>query len=857
MFVRTSELVVSTFYLYLVCYTTNLLRNLSTLQAYVQSSCAHHCSLHLSSGTHRTLFPVTDITITMPKSIQDLEREVLILEQQKISIEIRIWNAKDNLLRAQTSQGRTSDNDNDPPTSGASLQDQRQTATAPQGNVRMTQASGQGQENDNSRPADSHSTRQQRTVSPLGSLEPGSRDSHDTFVNNQRLLPDSVHLGQISVSTNQPEPSTSIPQKQLSVSSKPVPFTAQQINAEYARLGLVPPPSRPSTALSDVRSQQMPPPQIRSPFLEQEAVFSPQEAPQLEQGQIAALKPSQGPTHNNPLQYGRPNGAASSPRLPKMPPKQYDGLFPNDTSAGTLETLLQPGRNTAQGPPTLTHNELQNSRSTFDPQTQQRSLTDVFSFYEAQGIQQDHTSQHAYTSSETDQRLPSATGTVPRLGRGLTKKYKDAASPSPLNKSSDSATRTNNPLQRKRTPSVEVTEQRPRQRLRSEDSRVLTPPLNENDGIKSEDGIMSDSDVFNSIVPAEHGQQTIPDIIYEFNATPPLTRPQGSRYPEREPSNSNTSQRALQKWERATSHIYRHQQPSIAGRSADYLKNGGRQINEHYSEEEEDTSQDLQQRPRKRRQATGTPALIAEATKDTPGINHVAPRSARPRKPQGSYKTPEYKPLSPAERHDLEKRFCCQVAKIIGSKICVNKPPMPFDNVRIFDRLRERLLGKGFGGGEEGDEGRSKSPFTPCWLELIDVIDTPTDEGFTADSTEKYRTATDFQNDARRMLQDYVKLGHCEGCPFEVTGMFYLLSCALSFSAFGSQLTDLGPGNARVMCYRMRLTSILDARMREIKQCIYECEIDFDASDWEGRRKRVDTWFSDEDFQEAGHDATR
>jgi len=45
--------------------------------------------------------------------------------------------------------------------------------------------------------------------------------------------------------------------------------------------------------------------------------------------------------------------------------------------------------------------------------------------------------------------------------------------------------------------------------------------------------------------------------------------------------------------------------------------------------------------------------------------------------------------------------------------------------------------------------------------------------------------------------------------------------------------------------------------MKEIKACIYECEMDFDATDWEGRRRKVDTWFSPEDFQEACHDGTR
>jgi len=59
------------------------------------------------------------------------------------------------------------------------------------------------------------------------------------------------------------------------------------------------------------------------------------------------------------------------------------------------------------------------------------------------------------------------------------------------------------------------------------------------------------------------------------------------------------------------------------------------------------------------------------------------------------------------------------------------------------------------------------------------------------------------------------------------------------------------------MCYRMRLTSILDARMKEMKQCLNECEQDFAADDPDGRRNRINTWFSENDYKEATHDAKR
>lgn len=653
----------------------------------------------------------------MPKSIQDLEREVLNLEQQKISIQIRIWNAKDNLLKAQTNQNRPSNNDNNPIVSGSSSQGQNQTTNTTQSDVRLTQALSQGQENNNSRPADSHSTAQPRNVSRLGSVEPGLGDSYNAPINNPGMPTNSAQPGQAFFNINNSESSTSIPRKESPFPVKPVPLTSQQIaqlqrelqaqnevKAQYAQMGMVSPPSRPSTALEiNLRSQQMPPPPIHPPILQKEAAPSSQEASRRQQRQHTAPTSGQAPTsYDLFIQYGRPDKAASNPRLSNMPPTQDAGFFPDDIPAGALKTLLQPGRNTTQGSPTLSHNELHHSQSPLDHQAQQTPTTNTFSFYaDLQSIPPNSALQHDYAASEVDQTFSSAGRTAPRLGKGLTKKLKDTASPSSLYRGSDSTIRTNNTLQRKRTPSVEITDQRSKQRLRSEDSRVKTPPLNGKDKIKSED----DVDPFNGFKPAELGRQITFGVIDEFNAAPPLTRPQR---PDEESSNSNPVPCPMQQWQPPAAQTSRRQPPPTAGKSADYLKNSGRQINENYSEDEEETSQDQQQR--QRRQVTGTPALIAEATKDTPKIDQAAPRPARPRKPQGSYKTPEYKPLSPAERHDLEKRFCCQVAKIIGSKICVNKPPMPFDNVRIFDRLRERLLGKNFGGGEDGDgEGRKSS----------------------------------------------------------------------------------------------------------------------------------------------------
>lgn len=60
-------------------------------------------------------------------------------------------------------------------------------------------------------------------------------------------------------------------------------------------------------------------------------------------------------------------------------------------------------------------------------------------------------------------------------------------------------------------------------------------------------------------------------------------------------------------------------------------------------------------------------------------------------------------------------------------------------------------------------------------------------------------------------------------------------------------------GNARVMCYRMRLQSVLDQRMRDLKDALFACEVETEAEDHEGRCRIIDEWFWEEDFEEDSH----
>lgn len=115
-------------------------------------------------------------------------------------------------------------------------------------------------------------------------------------------------------------------------------------------------------------------------------------------------------------------------------------------------------------------------------------------------------------------------------------------------------------------------------------------------------------------------------------------------------------------------------------------------------------------------------------------------------------------------------------------------------------------------------------------------------------SMTPYRSATDFVIDARGMLQCYVALGHCTPCPFRKTDP------STSYTVFhfdiNSQTNQTITGNPRVMCWRMRLESVLDQKMRGLKTCLKNCAENFDSDDMQGRMDYIDTWFNEEELQE-------
>lgn len=55
------------------------------------------------------------------------------------------------------------------------------------------------------------------------------------------------------------------------------------------------------------------------------------------------------------------------------------------------------------------------------------------------------------------------------------------------------------------------------------------------------------------------------------------------------------------------------------------------------------------------------------------------------------------------------------------------------------------------------------------------------------------------------------------------------------------------------MCYRVRMGAIVDVRMRNLQECLKQCECDFDGDDYEAKVKHVKAWFQKEDFEADRH----
>lgn len=190
-------------------------------------------------------------------------------------------------------------------------------------------------------------------------------------------------------------------------------------------------------------------------------------------------------------------------------------------------------------------------------------------------------------------------------------------------------------------------------------------------------------------------------------------------------------------------------------------------------------------------QGSGSPESTEEAQSLETSPMTDTPRLRRASRPaQGVYYVGEFRRLSTDERSALELRYCAHVAKIIAGKPCVDSPPLPLNSENLWTRMCRRFSRKLANPRGSGD-------------------------------TRYYRNAQDFEQDVKEMLQDYIRMGPCRNCPFAKTG------------------------NSRVMCWRVRLESVLDEQMRGLRRCLKECEEGFVADDVTGRRGCIDKWFKE------------
>lgn len=206
---------------------------------------------------------------------------------------------------------------------------------------------------------------------------------------------------------------------------------------------------------------------------------------------------------------------------------------------------------------------------------------------------------------------------------------------------------------------------------------------------------------------------------------------------------------------------------------------------------------------------SGTPQVIAEghyeSSDDESGTTNYAGRLRKNRKQPGEQYYPTFgEPLTTSDRKAIEMRFAAKIGKMIGSKICLSNPPKPADTKSIATRIKARF------GGIPGEED------------------------------ERYHTVQDFDRDVRSMLRMYTDLGGpCGKCRFK------------------------SKGSDRIMCYRYRMQSVVDQRLRMLPDCIRACELEVDPTlepmkAQEARIKKVDEYFRDQDFEPDDHwDGTR
>lgn len=261
-------------------------------------------------------------------------------------------------------------------------------------------------------------------------------------------------------------------------------------------------------------------------------------------------------------------------------------------------------------------------------------------------------------------------------------------------------------FRRRSSSSVEVIDDRPRQRRRIEPDRVLTPPLNSNPDCNK---VPSGNVKIEERSPASLLRERVnTGEINEYDAAPRSTKSILNNDTRMKKSRTLSPFRQLKN----TRSQHEFQGSPSHGLSRDSLTNKpATPTMRSRSRSSSSSNSDSQSKSHPRsRTKTGTPSIIAAgALSPSPSRDRnkrPIRRTTQSQRQPGSYRTPAYRPLTPVDRVTLELRFCAQVAKIIGSKCCVSEAPVPYDNVPIFQRFRQRFGGKNAEDGEDEENGK-------------------------------------------------------------------------------------------------------------------------------------------------------
>lgn len=249
----------------------------------------------------------------------------------------------------------------------------------------------------------------------------------------------------------------------------------------------------------------------------------------------------------------------------------------------------------------------------------------------------------------------------------------------------------NTSRRRRRSPSVQIMDARPRQRPRLSDEvdRVMTPDLNAQ--IKIEEG------AYPNTAEDTHDRSSRAQAPTPQPINPPerndCTVPATSDTRSGRNDASTTRSNEIPNPNLATQQPL-HRQLLAVGSHRNFPAQRTAQDHSEEDEEEESEVDDEIPVPSIQVQRPQVPDARPE------NLTEYADEEIRPslvermssRRAFNAYRVKEQKPLSYAERQELELRYCARVAMIIGSKRCVLEPCLPISTTKnIFTIMRQKF----------------------------------------------------------------------------------------------------------------------------------------------------------------------